>query len=292
MLTRAYVAGREGFPDDPERLRAYSRHDPGGGAENWIVTWEGTRPVSALRLFYREVTSPAGTFPIAGIGNVGTDPERSGRGLASLVMEAAHERLRREGIGTVVLVTDIPGFYARLGYAPVPQAEIAGARAGGQPVSGWGSEALPVPAVSFLPPEAPAAVQAAHRELASQVPGRVVRTPEYWSRWIQAFKVQTQQPDALRAEGTYLIGRREEGGATYRILEAGGSEAELARLAVRAAGTAVRFVLPDDPLARRTLATLGAEVSPRIRTGIMALSLLPGASGSAALTGFLELDTF
>jgi predicted N-acetyltransferase YhbS len=306
MLTRAYRSARPDFPDDPAVLGAYAGHDP-DGPERWVVAFDRDRPVSALRLFYRDASSPSGPIRFGGIGNVGTDPDQGGRGLASAVMRAAHDRLRADGIGTALLITDIPEFYARLGYVVVEQPERRLTRSA---TVALGHAALPMPSASAVSPGAtaapgtalfppvPAGVAAAHRAAAASVPGRVLRTDELWNRWILTFK-RRGGIDAVHAGDAYLMGRSEEAGTSYRVFEAAGDPSAVLRLLEprlgpkghRRDGVGV-LKLPDDPLGRAITDALGGEVAIRIRTGIMAAALAPGAPGAEAFAGFLELDAF
>jgi hypothetical protein len=283
MLTRAYVAARSDFPDDPSVLGAYGEHDPTGDLSSWVVLWDGDTPLSALRLFTREVTTHGEIVPIGGIGNVGTDPDAGGRGLASRVMREAHRVLVERGITTAVLVTDIAPFYARLGYVPVRQRELLAARA-----PGTGAVREP----ERLTPEVPEEVREIHDAAAHEVGGRVVRDAHYWSRWIMDFHVARGALDAFLLPGAYLIGRRKEAGAAYQVLEGGGDPAVLGELLTRAARTAGRLEVPDEPVFRRVLYALASDVSARARTGIMACPLVEGAMGADSLGGYLELDTF
>lgn len=283
MLTRAYVADRGDFPDDPSVLAAYGEHDPVGTLDDWVVLWERDVPLSALRLFRRHVTHENGTVPIGGIGNVGTDPAAAGRGLASHVVREAHRRLVADGTTTAVLVTDIPAFYARLGYEPVGQKELVGS---GARLPSTTHQPRPIPR------DVPRAVREIHAAAAARTGGRVRRDARYWTRWIMDFHVTRDELDALELPGAYMIGRVEEAGASYRVLEGGGDPVALGELVAHAARGAGRVKTPDEPVHRRVLDAFAASVSVRVRTGIMAIALTPGALGAEELASFLELDTF
>lgn len=284
MLVRAYRARDPRFPRDPAYLGAWAANDPGGTHANWVVMFDGGRPLSALRLFYREATARGGGFiPLGGIGNVGTEPKLSGRGLATRVMEAAHERLRREGIFTALLVTDIPEFYRRLGYESVRQRELLGTlatRPGPSP---------PRLTAFTVPPPDP--VVAAHAAGARENPGRVVRSLEYWERWI-GFRLRRPDCAAYTDGSAYAIIRREDEGAACRILEGAGPAGGLAGLVAAVSAGARSLRGPDEPLMHALFDHLGAQVSKRTRTGIMALALAPGAPGPEAFETYLELDAF
>jgi GNAT superfamily N-acetyltransferase len=283
MLTRAYVASRPDFPDDPAVLGAYGEHDPTGAPSSWVVLWDGDVPLSALRLFIRTVWAHGEEVSIGGIGNVGTDPAAAGRGLASRVMREAHRQLVERDITTAVLVTDIAPFYARLGYEPVKQRELLAAR---EP----GVRGARVP--RRLTRDVPEDVQAIHASAAREIGGRVLRDDEYWSRWVMDFHVAKGNLDALVLPGAYLIGRSEETGGAYRVLEGGGDPVALRELVTSAARAATRLKVPDEPIFRRILYALASDVSARARTGIMARALVEGAIGAESLGAYLELDTF
>jgi GNAT superfamily N-acetyltransferase len=308
MLVRAYRARDPRFPRDPAYLGAWAANDPGGTHANWVVMFDGGRPLSALRLFYREATaSGGGSVRFGGIGNVGTDPKLGGRGLASRVMDAAHERLRREGVPIALLVTDIPDFYRRLGYESVRQRELFGTLAtAGHPatpprdrarpdatpssVLATPSGAGPPRVTTFtLPP--PGHVMTAHAASACESPGRVVRSLEYWTRWI-GFKLQRPDCTAYTDGSAYAIVRREDEGTTCRILEGAGPVGGLAELVAAVSAGARSLKSPDEPLMHALFDRMGAEVSRRTRTGIMALALAPGAPGPEAFETYLELDSF
>ena len=283
MLTRAYVAGRPDFPDDPAVLGRYSSYDTGSDASNWVVLFDGSRPASALRLFMRRVSRGGNAWePIGGIGNVGTDPDYAGRGLATRVMEAAHGRLLERQTPTAVLVTDIPDFYARLGYQPIPQSEIRTERA---------VEPTKSVAEKVTPP-VPEEIRLAHAALASRTAGRVGRSAAYWDRWIHDFKVVHSGLDFVRDGDAYLIGRKEESGDAYRALEGAGDPITLSRLFDRLARGARLRKMPDDEAFRAVVDQWGSTVEERVRSGIMCAALGPAGLRPVELAGFLETDTF
>ena len=289
MLTRAYVAAREDFPDDIDVLGRYSEFDPEGGPENWVVVWRDERPVSALRLFYRDVESGGVRLGFAGIGNVGTDPDWGGRGLGRAVMEAAHARLSDEGVPVALLVTDIADFYARLGYETVEQPELVGTlRHPGAEGSAPESPARRLAAGE----ETPAWSHALHARLARETGGRVIRTRGYWERWIDSFRAAPPVERWVLPESAYLIARREEGGAAFRVLEAAGEPDALTALVRAATGAAARIKAPDDDACREPLRRLASALERRTRRGIMARPIAADGPSPAAFSGFLELDTF
>lgn len=283
MLTRAYVHDRTDFPDDPSVLFRYSMHDPEGGPANWIVLWEGETPVAALRLFIRRVSRDRGRWEtIGGIGNVGTNPDHGGRGLGSRAMHAAHDRLRRSDISTAVLVTDIPDFYRRFDYAPIPQRELRVSR----------TERVSAPAHEAVTAPVPAWIRRAHESATGACPGRVGRSEAYWDQWVCAFKTAAPQVDFVSAGDAYVIGRREEDGGAYRALEGGGAPEGVARLFDGLAAGAPTRKMPDDPLFRAVCALWGTPVEERTRSGIMCAALSPSGLSPEDLAGFLEIDTF
>jgi predicted acetyltransferase len=287
MLTRAYVAARADFPDDVRELGRYSEFDPEGGPDNWVVIWEGSRPVSALRLFYREVEIGGDPVRFAGIGNVGTDPECGGRGLGRAVMEAAHQRLVDESVPVVLLVTDIPEFYARLGYEVVEQLEVRGPR---RPADGVTAGGAATRLDASTP--TPAWIHDLHRRLAAATGGRVVRSAHYWTRWIDGFRAAPPIERWALPDRAYLIGRREEDGAAFRVLEAAGAIDAVEALMATAAGSAGTIKAPDDDACRKPMDRLTSALERRTRRGIMARPIAPDGPSAGAFAGFLELDTF
>jgi GNAT superfamily N-acetyltransferase len=302
MLTRAYRAHRPDFPGDPDVIPAYSRHDPGGGPMNWVVLYDGARPVSALRLFYRTLGVARGVVRMGGIGNVGTDPDYAGRGLATRVMEEAHARLRAEAIDLAVLVTDIPAFYHRLGYRTVEQGELRGERDPHRSPEALGRSAGARPdrdhetldSARIVPLTQPVRddVRAWHEAAAARVSGRVVRSVSLWNEWILTFKVQGAGLVSLASPDAYLIARPEDEGRAWRFLEGGGTVEGLEDLARRVGGGAPIWKTPEDPLFAAVLANEEMRVARHVRTGIMALSFDVDGPEPNELGGFLELDTF
>jgi len=123
--------------------------------------------------------------------------------------------------------------------------------------------------------------------------GRLLRSTALWDDWVLTFKVGRGVLDAVCGhDGAYLIGRPEEGGAHYRVLEAAGDPGVLLALLSPHLTTGTRLKMPDDGPGRVIAERVGAQVSRRTRTGIMALPLADDAPGADAFSAFLELDAF
>ncbi len=81
--------------------------------------------VLPLRL---ELQLPAGVTMVGGIQGVATAPHVARRGVASALLEAAHERLRQDGLSLALLLTRrswvAHGFYQRRGYHDVDELQV------------------------------------------------------------------------------------------------------------------------------------------------------------------------
>ncbi len=126
-------------PSYTERLQRYLSeghalrgHTPLFGLERGRVVARAT----ALRL---TVTTGAGPVPVLGIADVVTRPDRLGRGWATRLLRAHHERARREGIRWALLWTHrswgAHRAYEKLGYADLysPPVAVKRVRSGGGP---------------------------------------------------------------------------------------------------------------------------------------------------------------
>jgi len=72
--------------------------------------------VSALAIKAFDWITPERSWRAAMVGMVYTRPEWRGRGMASVLLQAAQQRMRQESYDFAVLWTAQPDFYARLGW--------------------------------------------------------------------------------------------------------------------------------------------------------------------------------
>ncbi len=88
------------------------------GASQHLLIREAGRPAAHALACTRRFHTEVGELAVGMIGLVYTDPAQRGRGLASRCVQTACEALEGLGARAILLWSDRPGFYARLGFRP------------------------------------------------------------------------------------------------------------------------------------------------------------------------------
>lgn len=94
--------------------------DPGRFLEGIRVAVDGTRIVSSLRIYRRELYLGGLALPVGGIGSVCTAEGYRGQGLAGQLLEGAVRLMAQWSIPASLLYASQPTLFARHGWCPVP----------------------------------------------------------------------------------------------------------------------------------------------------------------------------
>ncbi|OGA34553.1 MAG: hypothetical protein A3F75_01950 [Betaproteobacteria bacterium RIFCSPLOWO2_12_FULL_64_23] len=159
--------------------------------------------VSALAIKAFDWITPERSWRAAMVGMVYTRPEWRGRGMASVLLQAAQQRMRQESYDFAVLWTAQPDFYARLGWI--------GADCG---VLGVAQTAAPAATQTAAAPDAAAVafIETLRRRGATE---RAARTETSYA----SLPPPAEQLELLRGESAYaLVGRRNDHGYLYEML--------------------------------------------------------------------------
>jgi len=244
MLARAYS---EKVADvTAEVFECYTTCDPYHKEDHWFVATEGARVVSALKLFCRPVALRGQTFQMAGVGNVGTDPEFRGRGHATALLRRAIAYMEHNGFALSILYTGSPGLYERLGWRRIWAVRYQ-----------WSDWQMPPVGQTWQVRGAELddldQVAAIYRQRVQPYGLATVRDLAYWRSWICEFSLAKPNRQGLVAVGggqlaAYaLVSHRQN---TCHVIE-GGCLADrsdaLAAILLDAAGHAEQIVFPEMP---------------------------------------------
>ncbi len=102
-------------------LAYFKRHwhnDPWKDLQGIFVAVDGTKIVSTIRVFHREIYFNGKVIKMGGIGEVSTNKEYRGQGLSTKLLEMAIDYMKDKNINVSLLFTgeDKITFYNRLGY--------------------------------------------------------------------------------------------------------------------------------------------------------------------------------
>jgi GNAT superfamily N-acetyltransferase len=108
------------FPMTPERVAQIRQTDPRPFPCLGLYAVEDDQVLGQVGVFKLPMVSNAGREDVGGVWAVSTHPQHAGRGIASLLLEEAHVRMRRAGLRFSTLGTDryrlAYKLYARHGY--------------------------------------------------------------------------------------------------------------------------------------------------------------------------------
>lgn len=183
-----------------------------GSVSTPIVAVEGDRVLAHVGVLALPVVVAGVRRVVGGIHAVATDPDHRGRGHASALLAEALEHCRPR-YETLLLTTDIPGFYARVGFRPVREHVFWG-RVSPRP-------APPAGAVRQLSLDEPADVALLRRLLATRAPVSARLGPvEPGAIFGIACLLQTGRPETLQyvapLDAVVVCERR---GATLTLLD-------------------------------------------------------------------------
>lgn len=109
------------FPLTPERAADIRRTDPRPFPFLTVNAVEDGVVLGQVGVFRLPMVSLDGREDVGGVWAVSTQPQHAGRGIATRLLDEAHERLRREGLRFSTLGTSRSGvayrLYQRLGYS-------------------------------------------------------------------------------------------------------------------------------------------------------------------------------
>jgi GNAT superfamily N-acetyltransferase len=212
--------------------------EPGWHLDDTVVCEEAGQLVSAVHIVRRVVETREGRRSMAGVSNVGTHPEFRGGGRSTACLTELLRRMEADPtLDFSLLGTGIPGFYARLGWAPWKQQ----AWEGGNPFL-----EKPLPAGQARPATAQDLPQivAWHTAHHQNQPLSVVRDEAYWRSWMgwspEGYLVSSEGYAHVRdAQGVRIIVARTEGFPWHEAF----GEAERVRICLPLTESAVRPLL-------------------------------------------------
>ena len=154
------------------------RHDPWGERQRSFGAFVEGRLVAHARFHHRPVRIGRARVNMVGVCEVVTHPEYRRRGLGHRVLRAAIEWMRAEGRHVAILYTDVPEFYAGVGWGALAE-EFWYVPVDAIPTLGAGRSAITQIPIG----EAPGALAEVFDASCGAHPISLVRTPEYWESW-------------------------------------------------------------------------------------------------------------
>jgi len=195
-----------GGPADIAVWERIMQGDPEHGADNTLVLARDETIISSCHIAPRTMCYGKGLVKIAGIGSVFTVPSQRNRGYATALLKETLQVLRERAFHLVILSTNIPAFYQRLGWQVIPKtARVWRPRRSGP---------RPQPAVrqfngiNDLP-----AVMKIHGDWSLRTVGALVRSEEFWQRnmWYQEDRAGFLVSDIRAAPAAYARSRLRPG---------------------------------------------------------------------------------
>lgn len=180
--------------DKTEYFRRVITLDPERGRGRTFLRRNGGKLVAAVQVFSRRARwGNSGSAAVGVIGNVATEPEYRGQGLAGSLLDEAMGWMRIQGCDFGLLFTGLQGYYERWGWTPAPY------------------HFLTVPTAAKVCPGRAAALHTVRRMEHADLPtigaihevdpgadsGPFFRTPLYWRshfQWLSA--LGREQPEA------------------------------------------------------------------------------------------------
>lgn len=226
------------FPGERDVFERYLDFDPSCGPGDFLLAFDGGRPVSCVQLFEKAIRLRGRTVRLGGIGSVGTHPDYRRKGLASELMRRQADAMRARDMPIGLLFTGRIGFYARLGWVQVPLRQLA-VRAGD------GGDAPPAGVlVRELATGDLDAVRALYDAYSAGIDGTTLRDARYWE-------------GQLRYAGNP--------GETFRVAERDGRIVAYSRGVRLDAHCASEFARADDDAAADALAALLVGLCDEVR---------------------------
>lgn len=171
----ALVFGLEGHGVDREYFLRHYHDDPWRDLNGILVAVDGDTIASTVRVFRRKVWLFGQEVLMGGIGEVSTNPDYRGRGLAGKLLELSVDWMIGEGLAVSVLYSGLHDFYRRYGWDVIPKNNALFQDDGTAPCEGRRMEPGDLAALGI--------VDAA----AERSNWRVIRGGgEYWERWMRS----------------------------------------------------------------------------------------------------------
>lgn len=167
------VFSEAGHGVDKAFFLRHFHNDPWRDVNGIFVAEDGGRIVSTVRVFRRKAWLLGAEVPMGGIGEVSTNPDYRGQGLAGTLLNLSIEWMRREGLAVSLLFSMAYDFYGRFGWKAIPKPMKRFEKAADLPCEG--RALTPEDLTSLI------AVEAASKKTDWMV---VRDEPEYWRRWI------------------------------------------------------------------------------------------------------------
>ncbi|MCP1354872.1 GNAT family N-acetyltransferase [Aneurinibacillus migulanus] len=179
-LNEVYDVWTAAFPEELSffvgRLKAEPEYD---SQTTWIATVEG-KVAAAVQIFPFCMWYKGIELAVGGIGNVATHPEYRGRGLTHRILLRQLGWMKEQEYDISFLFTGIPGFYEKMGWKIVREAEHTIRKEEGSRLKIEDEEWQVVP-FSF---DDIRAMRAIYETYSQQYAGARIRHEEYWRRGI------------------------------------------------------------------------------------------------------------
>lgn len=158
--------------DERRLFERYIECDPEFRWNDVAVVESAGRLVACTQVFRKQIRLAGTVIRLGGIGSVATHPEYRGRGLARDLLLEREQYMRDEGFPLGLLFTDIPEFYAKLGWVALPLRQFQLQFADGPVDSAF--------RIREFGPEDLDAIRALFEAYASRFEGAIVRNAAYW----------------------------------------------------------------------------------------------------------------
>jgi len=252
--------------------------------------------------------SPRFAFSRA-IGNVATHPAYGGRGLGAALLARTLDLLRRRSFALSLLYAGSRqrAFYERAGWRSLSsdwtRLDLGRPLAAAAAAGGRVADTLRIVDVAGATDgERATALNAAARfydASSAATPGAIIRSSEYWSRWIGAFALAETRSRLLVAfrgfaPVAYLAGRNTESGLELAEgFAAPADEPALVALAAELGGGATMLCWPRVPWLDAAFGGLDGRAESITRSAGMGRAVAPGDGGFPAFRYLLSvLDRF
>ena len=159
--------------DERAPFALYMDADPLFRQEDFLVAFDGERPVSCVQIFEKHIRAGDITLPLGGIGSVATDPDFRSGGLASDLMRRQTLVMQQRGYALGLLFTGRFTFYEPLGWVQCKLPQVAVHR----PAS---LASGPAKLRSFRPSDLPR-VRALYDHYSGNLCGTTLRNDAYWA---------------------------------------------------------------------------------------------------------------
>lgn len=166
---------------DEYALDYYKRHyynDPWRTIDGIFVAVDCDQIVSTVRVFHREVYFKSKLVKLGGIGEVSTNPNYRGKGLATQLLQMATQYMKQIGIHLSILFTgeERIGFYNQVGYQNIKRKFI-------ETTIETNTKSILVEKITTTEFNQLATI---YDQFSNRLNGVIVRNANYWNHWIKA----------------------------------------------------------------------------------------------------------